>query len=57
MDAFVLMNLQSTFSLVLFILLGRWYVAPRLASRPLTEALTPLLWVHIRLLRGDRSAS
>jgi hypothetical protein len=39
-------GLQFLFSLVIFGLVARWYVAPRLGLLPLGAALTPLLFLH-----------
>jgi hypothetical protein len=39
-------GLQFLFSLVIYSLVARWYVAPRLAPLPLGAALTPLLFLH-----------
>lgn len=47
MEPFLLLNVQTTFSLVVFALITLWYIAPRLANRPLEQALIPLLWVHV----------
>jgi len=47
MHPFVVLNIQSTLSLISYILIARWHVAPRLAARPREEALVPLLWVHV----------
>jgi hypothetical protein len=46
MTPFLVLNIQSTLSLILFILIARWYVAPSLAGRPRNQALLPLLWIH-----------
>ncbi len=46
MSSFLVLNIQSTFSLILFILIARWYVAPRLSGRSRNEAILPLLWIH-----------
>jgi hypothetical protein len=46
MNPFWVLNIQSTLSLILFILIARWYVAPRLSSRSRDQAVLPLLWVH-----------
>jgi hypothetical protein len=46
MTPFWVLNIQSTLSLILFILIARWYVAPRLAGRSRTHAVLPLLWIH-----------
>jgi hypothetical protein len=37
---------QFTLSLVLYSLIAKWYVAPRLATLPLHDALIPLLFLH-----------
>lgn len=37
---------QVVLSFVVFGLIARWYVVPRLAVLPLPEALTPLLFLH-----------
>src|SRR5262249_56011118 len=46
MTSFGVWKIQLTFSLVLCIVMARWYVAPRLAGRSRNEAVLPLLWVH-----------
>lgn len=46
MGPIVLFGLQFTLSLVAYLLIGFWYVAPRLSRLPLETALVPLLWVH-----------
>jgi hypothetical protein len=46
MTPFAVLNIQSTLSLILFILIARWYVAPRLSSRSRNQASLPLLWIH-----------
>jgi hypothetical protein len=46
MTPFWVLNIQSTLSLILFILIGRWYVGPRLSSRSRDQAVLPLLWIH-----------
>jgi hypothetical protein len=46
MTPFGVLNIQSTLSLILFILIARWYVAARLSGRPRNQAVLPLLWVH-----------
>jgi len=43
MIAIVVFGAQAAFSLVTFGLIARWGVYPRLATRPLAAALTPLL--------------
>ena len=47
MDAFYLLNIQTTFSLVVFAMIARWYVHPALAPKPLSKAIKPLLFVHV----------
>jgi hypothetical protein len=39
-------GLQFLMSLLVYGLIARWYVAPRLATLPLAAALTPLLLLH-----------
>jgi len=39
-------GIQVLVSFVVYILLGRWYVAPRLAALPLHAALMPLVFPH-----------
>jgi hypothetical protein len=39
-------GLQFLMSLLVYGLIARWYVAPRLATMPLAAALTPLLLLH-----------
>jgi len=39
-------GLQVLLSFVLYVLIARWYVAPRLAALPLDRALQPLLLLH-----------
>ncbi len=39
-------GIQVLMSFVVYILLARWYVAPRLAALPLAAALMPLLFLH-----------
>jgi len=46
MTPFWVLNIQSTLSLILFILIARWYVAPRLSGRSRNQAILPLLWIH-----------
>jgi hypothetical protein len=47
MTPFWVLNIQSTLSLIVFILIARWYLAPRLANRVRNEAVLPLLWIHV----------
>src|SRR5260221_822390 len=46
MEPIVLFGLQFTMSLVAYLLIAFWYVAPRLSGLPREAALVPLLWVH-----------
>lgn len=46
MDNFMILNLQSTLSLIVFALLARWYLVPRLSKLNLADALIPLLFIH-----------
>ena len=46
MDSFQIFGLQVVLSLIVYALIARWYVAPRLAVLTLPEALTPLLFLH-----------
>jgi hypothetical protein len=46
MSAFVIFNIQTTLSLVVFALLAVWYVVPRIRHLTLEAALAPLLFVH-----------
>lgn len=39
-------GLQFLLSLVVYGLIARWYLAPRLAALPLASALMPLLFLH-----------
>jgi len=47
MTPFMVLNVQSTLSLVGFALIARWHIAPRLAARSREDALVPLLWIHV----------
>jgi hypothetical protein len=46
MGPVILFGIQFTLSLVTYLLIAFWYVAPRLSRLPLETALIPLLWVH-----------
>ena len=46
MDSFQIFGVQFLLSLVVYGLLAKWYVAPRLARLPLHDALIPLLVPH-----------
>ena len=53
MEPIVLFGIQFTLSLVVYALIGFWYVAPRLSKLPREAALVPLLWVHaFRIVGG-----
>ncbi len=47
MDPFHVFAIQQTLSFVAFGLIARWHIYPRLAAKPLHEALVPLLWIHV----------
>jgi hypothetical protein len=44
---FVVFGLQITLSLLAYVLIAAWFVAPRLAKLPLHDALLPLVMVHL----------
>src|SRR5437868_3203755 len=46
MEPMVLFGIQFTLSLLAYLLIAFWYVAPRLSRLPREVALVPLLWVH-----------
>ncbi len=46
MNAFQIFGLQTTLSLIVYALIAKWYVWPRLNTLPLHEALVPLLLLH-----------
>ena len=46
MGKFEIFGLQFAGSLLVYALIARWYVAPRLATMPLSAALQPLLLHH-----------
>jgi len=46
MDSFQIFGLQFVLSVIVYGLIAKWYVAPRLAVRPLHDALIPLLFPH-----------
>src|SRR5437867_12907720 len=46
MTTLQIFGLQFLLSLVLYTLIARWHVAPRLAALPLASALSPLLLLH-----------
>jgi hypothetical protein len=53
MPPVVLFGVQFTLSLVAYVLMGFWIVAPRLAGLPKDKALMPLVWVHaFRIVGG-----
>jgi hypothetical protein len=54
MPPLVLFSLQFTLSLLAYLLLGFWYVRPRLNRLPRAAALAPLVWVHaFRIIGGS----
>jgi hypothetical protein len=46
MSVRAIFGLQVVLSFVVYSLIARWYVVPRLAALPLRDALTPLLLLH-----------
>ena len=46
MNAFQIFGLQTTLSLIVYALIAKWYIWPRLTALPLHEALVPLLFLH-----------
>lgn len=46
MDSFQIFGLQFLLSLIVYGLIAKWYVAPRLAAWPLQDALILLLFPH-----------
>src|SRR5258708_22037376 len=47
MSPFLVLNIQSTFSLAAFALIAWWHVEPRLRAWTREQALMPLLWVQV----------
>src|SRR2546429_9919746 len=52
MGNFEIFGLQFVGSLLVYVLIARWYVAPRLATMPLSAALQPLLLHHATRILG-----
>src|SRR5258706_7422352 len=53
MEPIVLFGIQFTLSLLAYLMIAAWYVAPRLSRLPREAALVPLLWVHaFRIVGG-----
>jgi len=46
MEPLQILGLQITLSFLLYGMIARWYLAPRLAAMPWPEALQPLLFLH-----------
>lgn len=46
MNTLQIFGLQVVLSFVVYSLIARWYIAPRLATLPLEQALQPLLVLH-----------
>lgn len=46
MNALQIFALQTTLSLIIYVLIAKWYIWPRLKALPLQEALVPLLFLH-----------
>ena len=47
MTPFMVLVTQSTMSLILSVLIARWYLAPRLSDKSCDQAALPLLWIHV----------
>jgi len=52
MPPIALFGTQFTLSLLAYLLIGFWYVRPRLAGLPLAAALSALVWVHVFRIVG-----
>jgi hypothetical protein len=53
MQPILLFGIQFTMSLVAYLLIAFWYIAPRLSGLSREAALVPLLWVHaFRIVGG-----
>src|SRR5215468_5053098 len=52
MEPLVLFSIQFTLSLVAYLVIGFWYVAPRLTGLRREVAVVPLLWVHVFRIVG-----
>lgn len=53
-EPIVLFGIQFTFTLVVYSLIARWYVEPRLSRLSPELAFVPLLWVHaFRIIGGS----
>ena len=53
MQPIILFGIQFTMSLVAYLLIAFWYIAPRLSGLSREAALVPLLWVHaFRIVGG-----
>ena len=52
MPPLVLFSIQFTLSLVAYLLIGFWFVRPRLAELSLPDAVAPLVWVHVFRIVG-----
>ena len=46
MNSFQIFGVQFLLSLLLYALIAKWFVAPRLAPLPLPDALIPLFFLH-----------
>lgn len=46
MNGFTVFAIQTTVTLVVYVILAKWYVWPRLSRLPLRSALIALLWIH-----------
>jgi hypothetical protein len=52
MDPMTLFGIQFTLSLTAWLLIGFWFVTPRLRELPRAKALAPLVWVQVGRIVG-----
>ena len=46
MDQNAIFGVQFLLSLIVYVLIAKWYVAPWLAAKPVEQALIPLIFPH-----------
>lgn len=46
MNNFIILNMQATAGLIVFVLAFKWYVFPRLANLSIYDALVPMVLIH-----------
>lgn len=46
MEPFYVLSTQASLSLLIFSILGIWYITPTFSKSPLEKILIPLLWIH-----------